>query len=173
MSVLGASFALLLILGVPIAYTLGIAGVAGLLALDFDLVTVPLRMFASTDSFVLLAAPFFILVGDVMARGGITDRLIYLSSVIVGRVRAGTAYANIVASVLFAGISGTAIADAAALGQVFIKGMPKEGYPLRFSAALTIASALIGPIIPPSLIMVIYAIIARVSGSEPAASPRW
>ena len=163
MSVLGASFALLLILGVPIAYTLGIAGVAGLLALDFDLVTVPLRMFASTDSFVLLAAPFFILVGDVMARGGITDRLIYLSSVIVGRVRAGTAYANIVASVLFAGISGTAIADAAALGQVFIKGMPKEGYPLRFSAALTIASALIGPIIPPSLIMVIYAIIARVS----------
>ena len=69
MSVLGASFALLLILGVPIAYTLGIAGVAGLLALDFDLVTVPLRMFASTDSFVLLAAPFFILVGDVMARG--------------------------------------------------------------------------------------------------------
>ena len=75
MSALGASFALFLILGVPIAYTLGIAGGAGLLALDFDLITVPLRMFASTDSFVLLAAPFFILVGDVMARGGITDRL--------------------------------------------------------------------------------------------------
>ena len=171
MSALGASFALLLILGVPIAYTLGIAGIAGLLALDFGLVTVPLRMFASTDSSVLLAAPFFILVGDVMARGGITDRLIYLSTVIVGRVRGGTAYANIVASILFAGISGTAIADAAALGQVFIKGMPKgvhdecivEGYTVRFSAALTIASALIGPIIPPSLIMVIYAIIARVS----------
>ena len=139
MSALGASFALLLILGVPIAYTLGIAGIAGLMALDFGLVTVPLRMFASTDSFVLLAAPFFILVGDVMARGGITDRLIYLSTVIVGRVRGGTAYANIVASILFAGISGTAIADAAALGQVFIKGMPKEGYTLRFSAALTIS----------------------------------
>ena len=160
---LGLAFTALLLLGVPIAFALGLAGVVGLWMQGFNLVTVPQRMFTSIDSFVLLAAPFYILAGELMNRGGLTDRLIRLSMALVGRLRGGTAYANIVASVFFSGISGTAIADTAALGQIFIKGMPTEGYRKEFAAAVTIASSMIGPIIPPSVIMVIYAAIAQVS----------
>lgn len=160
---LGVAFAVFLIAGVPIAFALGLAGVVGMIVGNFNLVTVPQRMFTSVDSFVLLAAPFYILAGEIMNRGGLTDRLIRLSMAMVGRFRGGTAYANIVASIFFAGISGTAIADTAALGQIFIKGMPKEGYKKTFAAAVTIASSMIGPIIPPSVIMVIYAAIAQVS----------
>jgi TRAP-type transport system large permease protein len=160
---LGVAFAVLLVVGVPIAFALGLAGIVGMITSDLDLVTVPQRMFTSVDSFVLLAAPFYILAGEIMNRGGLTDRLIRLSMALVGRFRGGTAYANIVASVFFAGISGTAIADTAALGQIFIHGMPKEGYTKNFAAAVTVASSMIGPIIPPSVIMVIYAAIAQVS----------
>jgi TRAP-type transport system large permease protein len=160
---LGIGFAILLVVGVPIAFALGLAGIIGMVAGNFNLVTVPQRMFTSIDSFVLLAAPFYILAGEIMNRGGLTDRLIVLSKAMVGRFRGGTAYANIVASVFFAGISGTAIADTAALGQIFIKGMPKEGYKKNFAAAVTVASSMIGPIIPPSVIMVIFAAIAQVS----------
>lgn len=160
---LGIAFAILLVVGVPIAFALGLAGIVGMVVGNFNLVTVPQRMFTSIDSFVLLAAPFYILAGEIMNRGGLTDRLILLSKAMVGRFRGGTAYANIVASVFFAGISGTAIADTAALGQIFIKGMPKEGYKKNFAAAVTIASSMIGPIIPPSVIMVIFAAIAQTS----------
>lgn len=160
---LAFAFAVFLFLGVPIAFALGLAGVIGIVADNLNLVTVPQRMFTSVDKFVLLAAPFYILCGEIMNRGGLTERLILLSKALVGRVRGGTAYANIVASVMFAGISGTAIADTAALGQIFIKGMPKEGYTKRFAAAVTVASSMIGPIIPPSVIMVIYAAIAQMS----------
>lgn len=163
MTALGIAFALFLALGVPIAFALGLAGVIALWFVDFRLLTVPARMFTSIDSFVLLAAPFYILAGDLMNRGGLTERLILLSQWLVGRIRGGTAYANIVASVFFSGISGTAIADIAALGQVFIHGMPKEGYSKSFAAAVTLASAMIGPIIPPSVVMVIYAAVAGVS----------
>ncbi len=160
---LGVAFAVLLVIGVPIAFALGLAGIVGMQAGGLNLVSVPQRMFTSVDSFVLLAAPFYILAGEVMNRGGLTDRLIKLSMAMVGRLRGGTAYANIVASIFFAGISGTAIADTAALGQIFIRGMPKEGYTKKFAAAVTVASSMIGPIIPPSVIMVIYAAIAQVS----------
>jgi len=160
---LAIAFVVLLLIGVPIAFALGLAGVVGILANGLDLANVPRRMFTAVDSFVLLAAPFYILAGEIMNRGGITERLIRLSMWITGKVRGGTAYANIVASVLFAGISGTAIADTAALGQVFIKGMPKEGYTRQFAAAVTVASSMIGPIVPPSVIMVIYAAVARIS----------
>ncbi|TVQ41564.1 MAG: TRAP transporter large permease, partial [Wenzhouxiangella sp.] len=111
----------------------------------------------------LLAAPFYILAGEIMNRGGITDRLIKLTIVLVGRIKGGTAYANVMSSIVFAGISGTAIADTAALGKVFIHGMEKEGYRKEFAAAVTVASALIGPIIPPSVIMLIYAAVANIS----------
>lgn len=163
MGYVGGTFALLLIFGVPIAFALGLAGLVGIAGTGFDLVNAPRRMFTSIDSFVLLAAPFYILAGEIMSRGGVTDRLIKLSMVLVGWVRGGTAYANIVASIFFSGISGTAIADTAALGQVFIKGMPKEGYTKEFSAAVTVASSMIGPIIPPSVIMVIYSAVSQVS----------
>ena len=120
-------------------------------------------MFTSIDSFVLLAAPFYILAGEIMNRGGLTERLIRLSMLVVGRVRGGTAYACIVSAIFLSGISGTAVGDAAALGQIFIKNMPKEGYKKEFAAALTVAAAMVGPIIPPSVIMVIYASVAQVS----------
>jgi tripartite ATP-independent transporter DctM subunit len=163
MAALGVVFTVLLGLGVPIAVALGMAGVAGLLSEGLRTLTAPQRMFTSLDSFVLLAAPFYIFAGEVMYRGGITERLIRFSQFLVGRVKGGTAYAAIIAAVLFSGISGTAVADAAALGQVYIRGMPKEGYRKEFAAALIAAAAMIGPIIPPSVIMVIYAGFAGLS----------
>ncbi|MCB1991739.1 MAG: TRAP transporter large permease subunit, partial [Geminicoccaceae bacterium] len=163
MILLFLALAILIIGGLPIAFAFGLSAMAGLYVEDLAFLNVASRMFAGLDSFVLLAAPFYILVGEIMVRARLADRLIMLSTIIVGRVRGGTAYANVVASILFAGISGTAIADIASLGRVFINAMPKEGYSRAFAAALTVASAIIGPIIPPSVIMVIYAAVAQVS----------
>jgi TRAP-type transport system large permease protein len=163
MIILGTAFAVLLTIGMPIAFALGLAGALGMLSSGFPLVSVPSRMFTGIDSFVLLSAPFYILAGELMSRGGVTDRLIRFSVLVTRGLRGGTAYANTVATIIFAGISGTAIADTAALGQVFIKGMHKEGYTKEFAAAVTVAGSVIGPIIPPSVIMVIFAAVARVS----------
>jgi tripartite ATP-independent transporter DctM subunit len=162
-SALALALAILLLGGLPIAFSFGLAAIVGLWYEQLPFLNVVSRMFAGLDSFVLLAAPFYIVAGELMNRGGISDRLIRLSTILVGKVRGGTAYAAIVASVLFAGISGTAIADIAALGQIFIKSMPKEGYSKAFAAALVTAGSIIGPIIPPSVIMVLYAAVAEVS----------
>jgi len=158
-----AVFAVLLLLGTPIAFALGIGGIVGLWSMDVDLVVVAARAFTGIDSFALLAVPFFILSGEIMSRGGITDRLVRLAALITGQIRAGTAYAAIVSAVFFSGISGAALADAAALGQVFIRGMPREGYRVEYSAALIAAGSMIGPIVPPSILMVIYASVTQVS----------
>ncbi|MCX2721159.1 TRAP transporter large permease [Roseibium salinum] len=163
MIAMSIAFVLLLIAGVPIVFALGISGAFGLWALDLDLVTVPTRLFTGMDNFVLLAAPFYILAGEIMNRGGITTRLIRLAGLLTRGVPGATAYANVSSSVLFAGISGAAVADTAALGQIFIKGMPEEGYSKHYAAAVTIASSIIGPIIPPSVIMIIYAAVTRQS----------
>lgn len=116
------SFFVLLVIGVPIALGLGVAGIIGIYVEGFAIDNAIRRMFGGIDKFILLAAPFYILAGEIMNRGGITDRLIRLAVVIVGRIKGGTAYANLVTSVIFAGVSGTAIADVAALGKVFING---------------------------------------------------
>jgi tripartite ATP-independent transporter DctM subunit len=163
MIVMAIVFVLMLILGVPIVFALGISGAFGLWALDLNLITVPTRLFTGMDNFVLLAAPFYILAGEIMNRGGITTRLIRLAGLLTRGVPGATAYANVSSSVLFAGISGAAVADTAALGQIFIKGMPEEGYSKHYAAAVTIASSVIGPIIPPSVIMIIYAAVTRQS----------
>jgi len=157
------AFLVLLGIGVPIAFALGLAGTVGILDSGFALVAVPTRMFTGIDSFILMSAPFYILAGELMNRGGVTDRLIRFAQLVTRGLRGGTAYANNIASIIFAGISGTAIADTAALGQVFIKGMPKEGYTREFAAAVTVAGSMIGPIIPPSVIMIIFAAVSRVS----------
>lgn len=157
------AFVVMLIIGVPIVFALGIAGAIGLWALDLSLISVPTRLFTGMDNFVLLAAPFYVFAGEIMNRGGITKRLIRLAGLVTRGVPGGTAYANVSSSVLFAGISGAAVADTAALGQVFIKGMPEEGYDKNYAAAVTIASSVIGPIIPPSVIMIIYAAVTRIS----------
>ncbi|MDI5986504.1 TRAP transporter large permease [Halomonas sp. M4R5S39] len=163
MIAMSLAFVVMLIIGVPIVFALGIAGAVGLWALDLNLITVPTRLFTGMDNFVLLAAPFYIFAGEIMNRGGITTRLIRLAGLVTRGVPGGTAYTNVSSSVLFAGISGAAVADTAALGQIFIKGMPEEGYDKNYAAAVTIASSIIGPIVPPSVIMIIYAAVTRQS----------
>ncbi|HEX9719316.1 MAG TPA: TRAP transporter large permease [Ramlibacter sp.] len=163
MIALGISFVALLLVGVPVLFALGLSGAIGMWAVGVDLISVPTRLFTGMDSFILLAAPFYIFAGEIMNRGGITTRLIRLAGLITRGVHGGTAYTNVTSSVFFAGISGAAVADTAALGQVFIKGMPQEGYDKNYAAAVTIASSIIGPIIPPSVIMIIYAAVTRVS----------
>ena len=163
MIALALSFVFFLAIGVPVVFALGLSGAVGMWALDLDLISVPTRLFTGMDNFVLLAAPFYIFAGEIMNRGGITSRLIRLAGLVTRGVPGGTAYANVTSSVMFAGISGAAVADTAALGQVFIKGMPEEGYDKNYAAAVTIASSIIGPIIPPSVIMIIYAAVTRIS----------
>lgn len=163
MIAMSIAFVTMIIIGVPIVFALGIAGAIGLWFLDLNLISVPTRLFTGMDNFVLLAAPFYIFAGEIMNRGGITTRLIRLAGLITRGVPGGTAYTNVTSSVLFAGISGSAVADTAALGQIFIKGMPEEGYDKNYAAAVTIASSIIGPIVPPSVIMIIYAAVTRQS----------
>lgn len=163
MIAMSIAFVIMLIIGVPIVFSLGIAGAVGLWSLDLNLISVPTRLFTGMDNFVLLAAPFYIFAGEIMNRGGITTRLIRLAGLVTRGVPGGTAYTNVTSSVLFAGISGAAVADTAALGQIFIKGMPEEGYDKNYAAAVTIASSVIGPIVPPSVIMIIYAAVTRQS----------
>jgi tripartite ATP-independent transporter DctM subunit len=156
-------FVALLVFGTPIAFALGIAGTVGLLWMHIDLAVVAQRSFTGIDSFVLLAVPFFILAGEIMSRGGITERLVRLAALLTRRARAGTAYAAIVSTLFFSGISGAALADAAALGHVFIREMPKEGYRVDYTAALIAAGSMMGPIVPPSILMVVYASVTQMS----------
>ncbi len=163
MTAIAIALTLLLLSGLPIAYAFGLGAAIALWYEQLPMLNMAAKMFAGLDSFVLLAAPFYLVAGELMARGGISDRLIRFSAVVVGKVRGGTAYAAIVAAVLFSGISGTAVADIAALGRIFINAMPREGYSKAFAAALVTAGSVIGPIIPPSVIMVIYGAVAEIS----------
>ena len=158
------AFVFLLVAGVPVAFTMGISATVGLLISEGVrfLIVVPQRIFAGIDKFPLIAVPLFILAGELMNGSGITQRLVALSSLIVGRLRGGLAQVNIFSSMIFAGISGSAVADTAALGSMLIPSMEKDGYTRSFAAAVTAASSIIGPVIPPSIIMVIYAYVMQV-----------
>jgi len=158
-------FLITLIIGVPIAFGLGIGAVAGFLieGKDVFLKLVPQRLYLGINQFPLLAIPLFILAGEIMNVGGITQRLVMFANTLVGHLRGGLAQVNIVSSILFAGLSGSAVADTSALGSILIPAMEKDGYTRRFAAAVTAASSVIGPIIPPSIIMVIYALVMDVS----------
>jgi C4-dicarboxylate transporter, DctM subunit len=145
----------LLFLRFPIAFALGISTLSYLLAEGFPLVTLPLKMYSGIDVFVLLSIPGFILAGNLMNACGMTDRIIRFSNNLLGHIRGGLSLANIGASMIFSGISGTAISDTASIGSVMIPAMKKEGYDAAFSCAVTSASSTIGPIIPPSLPMII------------------
>jgi tripartite ATP-independent transporter DctM subunit len=158
-------FSLLLVGGTPIGLTLGLTGLFALLRIG-DPRLLPLvarRIFSGLNFFPLLAIPFFIMAGEIMNKTGITVHLIRFANVLVGHVRGGLAQVNILASIFFAGITGAAVADAAALGSVLIPAMVQEKYDTGFSAAVTAASSIIGPIIPPSIIMVVYGYTMRVS----------
>jgi tripartite ATP-independent transporter DctM subunit len=159
--ILGLVFVVLLLGGVPISFAIGTAAVAALLmSLDPAAATTVIaqRMATGLDSFALLAIPFFILAGQLMNRGGIARRLIDLAKVIVGRLPGGLAYVNVLGSMLFGSISGSAVAAAAAIGGVMTPLMKREGYDREFAAAVNITAAPIGLLIPPSNIMVVYSL---------------
>ena len=153
--ILFAVFLVSLLMGVPIAFSLGLSSFAYILFSDIPLVIIPQKLYAGIDVFVLLCVPGFILAGNLMNQGGITERVVGFSNAMVGHIRGGLGLANIVASMIFAGISGTAVADSASLGAVLIPAMKKEGYEPDFACAVTASSSTIGPIIPPSLPMII------------------
>ncbi len=162
---LSLAFIVLIIIGMPIGFVLGVTGFLGMLKMHSPIVLqlVPQRYFAGVDMFTLMAMPFFILAGEIMNKTGITHRLVKFSNVLVGHLQGGLAHANIVASIFFAGITGAAVSDTAAIGSMLIPAMVEEGYDKDFSAAITAASSIIGPTIPPSNIMVIYGAFMQVS----------
>ncbi len=152
-----------LIIGLPIVMTLALSSLCYLLFVDIPIVVMPQKMFAGIDVFVLMAIPGFILVGNLMNVAGITQRIIRFANALVGWIRGGLGLTNVAASMLFGGISGTAVADAASIGSVMIPGMKKAGYPADFSAAVTAASSTVGPMIPPSLPMIIVGSLSGIS----------
>jgi len=154
-----------LVIGVPIGFSLGLTSLFAIYKSNMMVLLniLPQRFFAGIDMFPIMAMPFFMIAGDLMNRCKITDSLIEFSNVLVGHIRGGLAHSNILASIFFAGITGAAVADSAALGSTLIPAMKKDGYDEDFSAAITAASSVIGPIIPPSTIMVIYGSIMGVS----------
>jgi len=163
-SALLGSFLAMMTTGVPVAIAMaGSALVYILLTGDVPSFVVVHRMISGIDSFPLLAVPFFILAGNLMNNAGITNRIYDFALALVGWLRGGLGHVNIIGSVIFAGMSGTAIADAAGLGTIEIKAMRDKGYDTGFAVGVTAASATLGPIIPPSLPFVIYAMMANVS----------
>lgn len=151
---------LLLGSGLALAYVIGGIGVLTFVATEnaHYLAILPQKVFSQISIFALLAMPLFILAGELMNRGGVTKALIDLSMSLVGRLRGGLGHVNIMTSVFFAGISGSAIADAAALSNTLVPAMKERGYSPAYAGAITAASSIIGPIVPPSIIIVIHLI---------------
>jgi len=152
-------FLIFLLLGLPVFFAL-LAAPGTLLWLngqERDITLLYRNVYNGMDSFPLMAIPFFMLAGELMNRGGITARLVEFAQAMMGHFRGGLAHVNVLSSMLFAGLSGSAVADTSAIGSMLIPAMEKQGYTRRFSAAITAASSVIGPIIPPSGIMIIYA----------------
>ncbi len=162
-ALLFGSFLIVLLLGFPVAVALGIASILYLLAKGLPLEVLPQTMYSGMDSFVLLCIPGFILAGNLMNGGGITDRIIRFANALVGSIRGGLGLTSIVGSMIFAGISGTAVAEAASIGSVMIPGMRRAGYPASFAAALVASASTVGPIIPPSVPMIIVGTLTGIS----------
>lgn len=152
-------FLLFLLIGLPVFF--GLLAAPGLLlwmnGQEKDITLLYRNVYNGMDSFPLMAIPFFMLAGELMNKGGITIRLVQFSQALMGHLRGGLAQVNVLSSILFAGLSGSAVADTSALGSMLVPAMEKEGYTRRYAAAITAASSVIGPIIPPSGIMIIYA----------------
>lgn len=162
-ALLFTTFAVCLLLGVPVAISLGLASLAYLLAAGIDLAVVPQFMYAGMDSFVLLCIPGFVLAGNLMNGGGITDQIVRFARSVLGHIRGGLGLANVGGSMIFAGISGTAVSEVASIGSVMIPAMKKSGYSGGFAAALTASASTVGPIIPPSVPMIIVGTLTGLS----------
>lgn len=158
-----AVFALTLVLGIPVGIGLGVSALAAIVISGFPPTVAITRMFSSVDSVSLLAIPFFILAGELMNTGGMTMRLVNLANALVGHWRGGLGQVNVVTSVIFAGMQGSATADVSAEGSVIIPAMAKAGWRKATAVAITATSSIIGPLIPPSLMMILYGVIANVS----------
>ena len=154
------TFFVTMIIGIPIVFVIGLTVLVYLYITGLPFELLAQRMFVGVDQFVLMAVPFFMLAGNIMNAGGLTKRLIRFSNVLIGNIRGGLAYVNVLASMIFAGITGSATADTSSIGAILIPAMKKEGYDVGFSAAITAASSTIGGIIPPSIPFVIYAVSA-------------
>jgi C4-dicarboxylate transporter, DctM subunit len=153
-----ALFLVLMFIGVPIAFVIGVVALLGIFTVPYiPEVTVPMKMLNGIDSFVLLAVPLFILAANLMNHGKISQKLIDLSLTMVGHIRGGLAHANILVSMIFAGVSGAAQADTAGVGKILIPNMKKQGYDTETAVGVTAASSTIGVIIPPSIPMIIFA----------------
>lgn len=156
-------FVVLMLIGIPIAFCLGLASLAYIWANGLVLSMVPQKMTTSLESFVFIALPLFILAGDIMNTGGITQKLVNISKALVGRFKGGLAYVNVVVSMLFGGIQGMAAADTVAIGGLLIPAMKKEGYRVDFATAITVASSTIGAVIPPSFLFIIFGAVTGMS----------
>lgn len=164
MILLLASLTVFILLGIPIAYALGLSAFSYFLLVRPELIVVlPQRFFAGMDSYALIALPLFVLMGQLMNESGITTRLINFCLIFVGRLRGGLGLVNVGASMLFGGISGSSASDTASIGSILIPEMERRGYPKDFAAGITVASSTMGMMIPPSIPMVIFAVTAQES----------
>ena len=157
------AFVLLLVIGVPISISIGASAVLGCLSLGYPLVVIGQKMVSGIDSFLLIAVPLFILAGNLMNAGKITEKIFDTAKELVGWIPGGLGHANVVASIIFSGMSGSAVADAGGLGAIEMEAMKKNGYDEDFAGAVTAASSVIGPIFPPSIPLIIYGSVASVS----------
>ncbi|WP_306006712.1 TRAP transporter large permease [Aquicoccus porphyridii] len=162
------AFVVCLIIGIPVAFSLGLASVAYLFVNDqFHLmIGFPQKMISGIDNFVLLTIPFFILAGNLMHSADLTRQIVRFAQLLVGRVRGGLAVVNVVASMMFSGVSGAATAEASAIGAVMIPAMKKDGYNPAYAAALTAAGSILGPLVPPSLALILYGVLTGTSISD-------
>ncbi|MEX0827851.1 MAG: TRAP transporter large permease subunit, partial [Haliea sp.] len=158
MSLLSGLFLGLLVLGVPVAFVLVGSATLYMFLNGMTLSTIPQRIFAGLDQFVLMSIPFFILAGYLMNEAQLTGRLVQFANYLVGRWRAGLAQVNVVTSLFFGGITGAATADVAAIGPIIIPAMVKQGYRAEQATAVTVASSIVGPLLPPSIPMLVYGI---------------
>ena len=163
MAIFFITFVILLLVGVPISISIGASAVLGCLVLDYPMMVIGQKMVTGIDSYLLIAIPLFILAGNLMNAGKITDKIFSFAKELVGWIPGGLGHANVVASIIFAGMSGSAAADAGGLGTIEMEAMTKNGYDEDFSGAVTAASSVIGPIFPPSIPLIIYGATASVS----------
>ncbi len=159
-------FIVFLFLGVPIAFSMGLSSIIGILATGNSLAVVGQRLFSGINSFSLMAIPFFMLSGELMTAGGISKRLVNFASALVGRFTGGLGMVDILTSVIFAGVSGSAAADTAAIGSIMIEPMKKKGYTKGLACVIQATAGSLGPIIPPSMTMIIYCSITNQSIGE-------
>ncbi|MDN3558505.1 TRAP transporter large permease [Vreelandella neptunia] len=157
------AFVVLLFIGAPVAVVMAMSGLAGGFAMGGErmLGIIADRMFSGVSGFLLIAVPYFIFTAELMNQGGLTHKLIAFNNALFGRVRGSLSHVNISVSVFFAGLTGAAVTDTVAIGKIMIPEMKKQGYDAEYAAAVTACSSIIGPIIPPSVVMVVYATLLR------------